>query len=372
MNAVFFIGVGQAIFIAALIMAKEEKRPSDHILLVWMLLNACQILFFHASFVGQTERFIPVLIVGGTLQFLVAPLLYFYILTLTKTNFFVMKYWPHGLPFLFFCGSILYYYWHGGEHVQVWIENGYINSKGAVPFYIWGYPSFLAFVSLVYPLMSLIVLFRHRRRVLQEFSYQEKITLDWLRHWVALELTAFLISYIVIWAGELDYMLLMDSFKVTAGLIMLNIFVVGYFGIQQPIIFKNATEERDEKPKYRTSTLKKDESEHYMNQLSLIMTRDKPYLNNKLGITELSDLLGISKHHLSQILNDYLQTNFYDFVNGFRVDEFKDRLLKNEYDRLTLLGIALDCGFNSKSSFNQVFKKSEGITPTEYKKVHRN
>ena len=76
--------------------------------------------------------------------------------------------------------------------------------------------------------------------------------------------------------------------------------------------------------------------------------------------------LDISPNHLSQVINQYEKKNFYDFINMYRVEEFKRRALKPENSNYSILAIAYDSGFNSKSSFNQVFKKIEGKTPSRY------
>ena len=97
----------------------------------------------------------------------------------------------------------------------------------------------------------------------------------------------------------------------------------------------------------------------------------KPFLNGELTASELADELEMSRHQLSQILNYQLGLNFYDFINEYRVEEFKSRLKLSENNNLTLLGIAYDSGFNSKTTFNTIFKKVTGLTPSQYKKINK-
>ncbi len=196
--------------------------------------------------------------------------------------------------------------------------------------------------------------------------------MDWLRHWILLELAGFIISFTIIWAGEFQWVELMTSFQVVAGLIILNIMVIGFYGIRQQAIFTSINTVPDTlnhtpKPKYKKSTLSKEEQQRLKDKLVQVMVNEKPFLHNKLDIDELAETVGTSKHNLSQTLNDAMDLNFYDFVNQYRVEEFKKRCTAPENDHLSLLGIALDCGFNSKSSFNHIFKKSEGITPSQFK-----
>ncbi|MCA1967435.1 MAG: helix-turn-helix domain-containing protein [Flavobacterium sp.] len=98
------------------------------------------------------------------------------------------------------------------------------------------------------------------------------------------------------------------------------------------------------------------------------MKIDKLYLNGKLSIQDVSEKLNIPKHYISEVLNEHMKTNFQDFINEYRVEEFIKRLKNDQNNQFTLLGIAIDVGFNSKSSFNAIFKKFKGLTPTEFKK----
>ena len=98
------------------------------------------------------------------------------------------------------------------------------------------------------------------------------------------------------------------------------------------------------------------------------MDSQKPYLDPDLTLNSLANLLDIPPHHLSQIINQFEEQNFNDFVNKYRVDEFIDRA--SQVSHLSFLGIALDSGFNSKSTFNTVFKKHKGATPSQFMKFH--
>ena len=81
------------------------------------------------------------------------------------------------------------------------------------------------------------------------------------------------------------------------------------------------------------------------------------------------DELGISRQNLSQIINTGQKKNFYKLINEFRVEEVEKKLANQECKDLTLLGIAFDCGFNSKTTFNRIFKENTGMTPTAYIKT---
>ncbi|HVW14075.1 MAG TPA: ABC transporter permease [Mucilaginibacter sp.] len=97
------------------------------------------------------------------------------------------------------------------------------------------------------------------------------------------------------------------------------------------------------------------------------MKVNKFYLDAELTLTSLSKEFGISIHELSRIINTGLRKNFNDFVNEFRIQDVARKMKDPAYDRITLLGIAYDCGFNSKSTFNRAFKQIMGISAAEYK-----
>ena len=98
------------------------------------------------------------------------------------------------------------------------------------------------------------------------------------------------------------------------------------------------------------------------------MDIEKPYLNADISLPELSERMNIPSHHLSRVINEKLNMNFFDFINQYRVEEVKSRIQDQQYVHLSILGIAFDSGFNTKSAFNRVFKKMTGMTPSEFKR----
>ena len=108
----------------------------------------------------------------------------------------------------------------------------------------------------------------------------------------------------------------------------------------------------------------------YIEKLNKYFVENKPYLNPELNLPQLATDTGISSHYLSQVINEYYKMNFFDYINQQRVEVVKTRIIDLQYKNYSILGIAFESGFNSKSAFNQVFKKFTGLTPSEYKKIH--
>lgn len=125
---------------------------------------------------------------------------------------------------------------------------------------------------------------------------------------------------------------------------------------------------KNEVGKYKNSKLSTKLIEQYKADLIHSMQTDQLYLNGKLSLQDVSDQLNIPKQHISEVLNEHMNTNFQDFINDYRVEEFIKRLQNDPNNQFTLLGIATEVGFNSKSSFNAIFKKNKGLTPTQFKK----
>lgn len=125
---------------------------------------------------------------------------------------------------------------------------------------------------------------------------------------------------------------------------------------------------KNKKPKYRYSNLSQDESSLIFKRLEEYMQNEKPYLNAKLTVEELTKYLDVSNVTFSQVLNKFKNTSFYEYINHYRVLEFKQRLADGYNPNLTLLGLAEECGFSSKSSFYRAFKKETNMTPAQYEK----
>lgn len=119
--------------------------------------------------------------------------------------------------------------------------------------------------------------------------------------------------------------------------------------------------------KYRKSGLDKERKAAIVQKILRHFEQDQVYLNCAYDLECLSRDLQISRHHISESINDELNTSFLELLNKYRLDEVKKRMLRRENQKYTLLGIAYDSGFNSKATFNRIFKKYTGFTPSGFK-----
>ena len=156
---------------------------------------------------------------------------------------------------------------------------------------------------------------------------------------------------------------------------------MGYQGVRQPQLFispeASSPESVDGLPapaaqetgkKYEKSGLSTEKMEVYLQALLRTMETDKLYTNSELTLQGLADTLAISANHLSQLLNERLRVNFFDFINGYRVVAVKQELLNPRKSHLTILAIAFESGFKSKTAFNAAFKKHTGLLPSQFKR----
>lgn len=141
---------------------------------------------------------------------------------------------------------------------------------------------------------------------------------------------------------------------------------------QEEVLERPATPKPEKKStssiedKYRTNKVSPEECKRLFRLLEQEMKRNKPYRNPDLKVADLAVAIGTTSHSLSYLFNQYLQKNYYDYINEYRVEEFKSLILKDEYAKYTLTAMAELCGFSSRASFFRTFKKLAGITPNEY------
>ena len=145
--------------------------------------------------------------------------------------------------------------------------------------------------------------------------------------------------------------------------------VLLYIILYRLIISPTAVIPKIEVKKYKDSNLDTERIKVYQNQLKQLFEVDKVFINNKLTVTDVAKEMQIPRQHLSELFSVHLNTNFQDYLNGYRVEEFIKNLQNPDYQNFTLLGIAKEVGFNSKTSFYTTFKKLKGMTPLEYKKA---
>jgi AraC-like DNA-binding protein len=373
MEAILIIGFFEALFLAALLFSQKQKSLSDNILGGFFLLYALNFVLSYIEFYNRTHGFPYPFIINTAPPFILlhGPALWFYIKSLTDQNFrFKAVYLLHFLPFLVMLAELWINFY--SQPVQSRIE---MITEGAVTDKIF-YKVFvvaIAVSTLGYFSWGLMMLRRYTRKIKTYFSDIENIDLSWLK----VLLKAALVVY-----GIINAVYIIDLFVTVApfGALQLASFtlgaiyivVLGFFGLRQGNLFEtqkinlNLEQALAKEEEHKPNTPSREEQ--FIHSLLDHMREHKPYLDPDLNLAKLSDQLDVTPEYLSKILNTHLNRSFFDFVNRYRTDEFKQRCREKDSVNLTLMGIAYECGFNSKATFNRVFKNLTGVTPGEYVK----
>ena len=141
------------------------------------------------------------------------------------------------------------------------------------------------------------------------------------------------------------------------------IYFVGYRGFANPEMLGEYDRYR-----YEKSSLSDYAAKSILKKIKEYFEKEKAYRNSELRLGEVATQTGLSTHQISQVLNEFAGVTFSDFVNRYRLQEAKS-LLANNAD-LKIIEVAFDCGFNNKTSFNNVFKRHEGMSPSAFRKAN--
>ena len=374
-ETLYYIGISQSLFVAFVLLTKSEKQGSDYVLLAWLLTISFKMMILMIS-VEHGEFFDNQFSIG-LIQLTFGPFLFLYTkYLLYRRFFFKTRDFLHFIPFIIF--TVLYFgvfkdNLYFDDHM-VFMNDGYtiVRILYAV--------SFLGSVSY-YTYLTLKILGRHRRQLKDRFSYfSESNELNWLYILTAI----FGLTYATYFAlGAYNVLTQQAYFNIAyTSDIFLTIlaFSVSYFGIKQPYLFKVVPEEKEdevavhvkeedakETEKYKNSNLSDEQKAQYIEHIFAFMKSERPYMNPELTVQDLSKQLNISRHHLTEILNNDIGKNFFTFINEYRVEEVKRRLLDEKFEHLTIVALAFESGFNSKSTFNSIFKQNTNMTPTQWK-----
>lgn len=385
MEVLILIGAIQAVFFVFLVLSKKNKSISDKILAFWLSIFAVHLAFIYFSYKEGHVFYIDYGFIPAGLIVVYYSLMYVYTLSLmSKENRFNRKWLIHLIPTIITYIGIVPLAMLSYEDKADLLSNITSNNVQNLVFGI-----IMLFVT-IYLIATLRLLRKHQLSLRKLFSYEEDINLNWLR-----VLTVLLILLWVIISSLVGYVFYIGLSSTGMPLIdamtldmqgsvsfVIFVFVLGYFGIKQQVIYsvmpqnvkeeivpEEVKKEVEEIGRYKKSGLKQEDSQAYLNSLTQYMENEKPFLNGKLSLKEVATELGISTNHLSQVINENLDKNFFDFVNEYRVELVKTKMQDPVNRKFTILHIALDCGFNSKSSFNTIFKKYTGLTPSAYMKT---
>lgn len=379
LRSLILTGAINSSFFILLIKNKAKSSNSDRILMLWMGIISLQLGFYYDNL--STCPVFPeyLQLLGFSLPLISAPVLYFYISSLSiEVSFKLKKIGIHLLPFLVFSGlAFLLHYSKAGD---LDLEYGFPHFSDALnPVFSYFLTALLAIVPGYYTVLSLIVLSRHQKSLPDHYSYTEKINLNWLK-WIVISLLILFIGLFLFIKYGVRYGLVgyPNLFAVVGAILTVYVFFIGFCGLHQDAVFnkepplQNIVNEEDNlASNYKNSGMSDQRAEQIFISLRLYMDEKKPFLKEDLNLAMLAYELGVTSNQLSQVINQKSRSNFFNFVNGYRVELVKDKFKDPALAHYSILGIAYDSGFRSKSSFNKIFKETTGQTPLEYRKMVR-
>ena len=366
LNGFLIFSVIQSFLFASLFHSKKQRIKADQIMVMLLLVFAIHSFLILVNLNNPSSKFLNILPISLTLLY--GPLLFLYISSISSElkNLRKSVVW-HFIPFIVFSimSSLCF---EADIFLKIIAVSGVVSG-------------------VTYCVFTYHLLKKHKQLIAEQFSHVEKISLNWVSKLVT--------GILFIWSGVVVLVVLNRILNISVSLnwfflcIPLFISYIGYYGLKQQIIFTNVQFENYTKneavPKnlkqqnnggfkkgneksYKKSVLCPNDMEMIYKSLENVMQTQKLYLLPTLSLKELSEASSIAQHHITQTLNEYASVNFYDYTNAYRVATFKKKLQQGDAEKFSLLGIAFDCGFNSKSSFNRIFKNSTGQSPSEYKK----
>ena len=367
-DTILYIGLTQAVFAAIIIYLKTPLSISDKILGGWLLHIAFLLGFslFRLSFPNISESSWV-----GDLNSLISfpPFIYLYTkYSVQEQKNFHTKDLLHFLPVLLSILILLI--------VADWPSRGFafaynlLNTK----FWLRNILGIYLLVSLwVYLYRSFVLINSYRTKLVDLFSYEsEKNNYFWLQ--VIIILFAITLN-LTIGLGALNERGVIElnvSIITRVGLVLF-VYAVSFWGFRQNQLLvsqMNQVEDKQESKRdsYKKTGLKEENVDPLLEQLIATMDDTEIWKNPELSVADLSNETKIPKHYITQLLNEKLEKNFYSFVNEYRTEGSMKILRDEKYNHWSIIAIAFECGFNSKSAFNNFFKKYTGTTPSAYKR----
>lgn len=338
---------------------KKGDKVANSILGLYLLLFACNIVYnvLYWSKLIFTPEYIHFFGLLLNLWLLYPPLIYLYTRRVVEQKKFSLKDSIHLIPLIV---SIVF---HFRFYALSAAEKLSVMSSGTMGDYV---------INLRYNfigVMSLMIFY-----TILTYASFKKNTLGrnktrWLR-WLLGSFACYVIAmttYFIL--SRLGLIHTGHDYFITYTLVFF-IALVSYFGFVQPNIFDGQSMDAVLPfKKYQNTGLTQTHSNELKNNLLQYMKTEKPYLNSNLRLNDLAEQLNLSRHHTSQIINEHFDTNFFDFINTYRIEEAKNLLSEN--DGLNITDIIYSSGFNNRASFYKTFKKHTSMTPGEFNESRR-
>lgn len=204
-----------------------------------------------------------------------------------------------------------------------------------------------------------------------KLSKEEQVIHNWLKNMLIASIMIYIAIFLTSSIAYINDNFAILQLQVESAIVSCFFFVLSYFAIRYPVfsIYGDFQELNVEtKKKYANSSLKENHSKALWDTIQQHLVTQHAYRNPEFRLNDLAQTVGSSVHHVSQCINENQGVSFSDFINQFRVEEAKVLLLSDKSKEYTILAIAYEVGFNSKTAFYNAFKKQTGLTPSAFKR----
>jgi|688.fasta_scaffold42480_4 AraC-like DNA-binding protein len=357
----YFGGLMGIILSMVSLFASKNNKSIKFSLSALLLVTSLIIVLGTMHFSGKTIHFIHLFRIDSPFHYLLGPVLYFYTLSVLNPNF---KYrWidlVHLLPFVLNFIEFMPFYTSPAAVKLDYYEEFRIKGSVIIPLHY-------LLKTILFSIYFVAQFFLLKKYRLLEIRKNKPNF--YLVSWFLINMSSQLILIFGVFIDHITGLKLFED-PYRFAMTMITFFhysvVLGLLFIPN-LFYGMVSTEKEPKEKYSSSKLSETEKSKIINLLKDFIKRDdKPYLNEKISLTEVSKLLKVSPQHLSQVINEKTNRNFNDFINSYRIEEAKNILISTSFSKLTIDAIAQKAGFNSKSVFYTAFKKHTGVTPKEF------
>ncbi len=358
-------GTIQGLFLALVVLnAKKGDKRANQLLAALLFLFAFSIAhryITHELMSMSPSRFKKT---AEPFILLIGPMFYFYLEELLFKSFkHTFKLFLHLLPFWAYFGFLLLERYALSPETIAVVRFPYFNRLMwlAIVIHLGGY------MYANYKMVN-----QYEQGLKNCYSSLDRIRLSWARYFIWVMVIANTLFFLLFWAEVHGHPMLFIS-KAIPVILSLIVYWLGYRALLQPRIYLEARREAEkitrEEGKYKKSSLKKEDSDKMFEQLRRLMETGEVYTDPDLTLPLLAEQLNWSTNTLSRVINDSGQQNFYDFINNYRIKKVLADLQDSSKNRLSILDISFNAGFNSKATFNKVFKQKTGTTPNQARKI---
>ncbi|WP_341842331.1 helix-turn-helix domain-containing protein [Chitinophaga caseinilytica] len=352
--------INTAVAVVLLLVRRRRSAPFLLLLALMMLVSFQALLnaFDHRAFFLAFPHLSRVSWLNLSLF---GPLVYLLTRKMTGDGprFYLRDAW-HGIPFLVALGVLSPWFFQSADAKRQQLMDFEGLSKLD---FGWMNQVNLCMIS-VYLLAAVYRMISWKRTLPADAPPQQALRLRWLQLFLTSLLVILGISALGFFGRKWDLPGITHFYHYNYAAIVVLVYWLTWKCQHMPELFTE--EEKSEAKKYRKSGLA--EPVLLFENLRRFMQENRPYLDPELTHTALADLLGVKRHHLSQVINAHSGGSYFDFVNGYRVEAVKRMLADPRNHHLSILGIAMECGFQNKATFNAAFRKMTGTTPSAWQK----